>query len=181
MDMAHQHSNQLRPGQAMVYASIFNDYPKNGGLPYSPEQTAAFNITSGVPAHLRRVVLQGRSTLQYLSRPSRPCQWLGNYTAYAMTLNGYLIAAAQTMFTVELVGDMNADGKIDITDVATVAKAFGSHPGSQTGNSRPISPGRIPLVPDGRIDLSDVAPVAREFGSLLDQTHDCFALKEEYH
>ena len=151
----------------MVYASIFNDYPKNGGLPYSPEQTAAFNITSGVPAQSPQSGPPGtfNFTVSVTSIPTLPV-WLGNYTAYAMTLNGYLIAAAQTMFTVELVGDMNADGKIDITDVATVAKAFGSHPGSPNWKLAADISVPYPLVPDGRIDISDVAPVAREFGRL---------------
>jgi hypothetical protein len=154
-------------GQAMVYASAFNDYPKNGGLPYSPELSAAFDIGSSTPSQPPQNSLFGTFNLTapvtYI--PQIPI-WLGNYTAYARTKYGYSIASNQTTFTVKLVGDMNGDGKIDITDIATVAKAFGTQPGNPRWNPAADISGPIPLVPDGRVDISDIAVVAKEFGTV---------------
>lgn len=152
-------------GQAKVYASVFNDYPKNSGLPYSPEKSAAFNITSGTPAQAPQSSPLGtfNFTAAVTSIPSMPI-WLGNYTVYATTFYGFSISSAQTTFTVKLIGDMDHNGKIDITDIATVARAFGSHPGDSRWNPAADLTGVIPLVPDGKIDISDIALVSKAFG-----------------
>ncbi len=152
-------------GQAMVYASAFNDYPKNSGLPYSPEQSAAFNITSGVPFQTPQSSAPGtfNFTATVISIPSMPI-WLGNYTVYATTFYGFSIASAQANFTVKLIGDMDCNGKIDITDVATVSKAFGTRPGNPRWNPAADISGPIPEVPDGKVDITDVALVSRAFG-----------------
>ncbi len=157
-------TNSVR-GQAKVYASVFNDYPKNGGLPYSPELSAAFNITSGTPSQPPQTSPLGtfNFTVPVSYMPTIPI-WVGNYTAYAITKYGYSLASDQTTFTVKLIGDMNSDGKIDITDVATVAKAFGTQPGNPRWNPAADLSGPTPLVPDGKVDISDVALVAKEFG-----------------
>ena len=154
-------------GQAMVYASAFNDYPKNSGLPYSPEQSAAFNITSGIPFQTPQSSAPGtfKFTTTVISIPSMPI-WLGDYTVYATTFYGFSMASAQTTFTVKLYGDMDGNGKIDITDVATVAKAFGTRPGDLRWNPAADLTGPIPLVPDGKVDITDVALVSKAFGVL---------------
>jgi PKD repeat protein len=54
--------------------------------------------------------------------------------------------------------DLTKDGKIDMRDVAIVARAFGSTPGSPNWN--PIAD----INGDGKVDMKDVAPVARNFG-----------------
>jgi hypothetical protein len=57
--------------------------------------------------------------------------------------------------------DLNGDGKIDIRDLAIVAKAFGKSKGE---------PGYYPkadLDQNGMIDIQDVAIVAAEFGRIL--------------
>ena len=53
--------------------------------------------------------------------------------------------------------DIDGNGKIDISDVATVARAFGSSPGKPFWNPRADIDG------NGKIDISDVALVARSF------------------
>jgi len=152
-------------GQAMVFASVFGDYPKNNGWPYSPEQSAAFNITSGTPAKTPQTSPLGtfNLTVPLTSTSSVPI-WLGNYTVYAMTHYGYSLASAQTVFSVKLVGDMNGDGKIDMKDVAAVARAFGSRPGDPKWNPAADLTGPIPFVPDGIVDMRDVALVGKAFG-----------------
>ena len=154
-------------GQAIVRASVFNDYPKNGGLPYSPELSATFNIASGTPSQPPQNSSPG--TFNFTVPVTYIAQipiWLGNYTAYAITKYGYSLASNQTQFTVKLIGDMDGNGKIDIVDVATVAKAFGTQPGNPRWNPAADLSGPIPLVPDGRVDISDVAIVAKEFGTI---------------
>lgn len=57
-----------------------------------------------------------------------------------------------------VVGDVNKDGKVDITDVAIVSKAFGSTPSSPKWN--PLAD----LNGDGVIDIGDLATVTAHFG-----------------
>lgn len=58
-----------------------------------------------------------------------------------------------------LPGDINGDGKVDITDVALVSKAFGSRPGSPRWDAR------CDTDLNGVIDITDVAFVSKLFGS----------------
>jgi hypothetical protein len=84
-----------------------------------------------------------------------------------MTHYGYSLASAQTAFTVKLYGDFYGDGQIDMKDVAFVARAFGSHPGSANWNPAADLTGPIPLVPDGVVDMRDVALVTKAFGTVV--------------
>jgi hypothetical protein len=157
-------------GQAMVYASVFNNYPKNGGLPYSPEQSAAFNITSGIPQQTQPSSPLGNFsfTVPLSSTPSMPI-WLGNYTVYATTHYGALLASAQTIFTVKLIGDITGplgvpDGKVDIRDISMVGRHFATYSGGPNWDPRCDLTGVIPLVPDGKVDIRDISLVAKAFG-----------------
>ncbi|MDI6826092.1 MAG: dockerin type I domain-containing protein [Candidatus Aenigmarchaeota archaeon] len=55
-------------------------------------------------------------------------------------------------------GDINRDGQVDIRDIATVAKAFGSYPGHSKWN--PVAD----IDGNGIIDILDIAKVAKNFG-----------------
>ncbi len=55
--------------------------------------------------------------------------------------------------------DLNYDGKVDIRDVALVARAFGSSPGDPRWEKE------ADLNYDNKIDIKDIARVAREFGA----------------
>jgi hypothetical protein len=67
-------------------------------------------------------------------------------------------------FTVRLVGDINGDGIVDLSDISIVAAAFGTSIG-QPGYVRAADiTGEVYLVPDGVIDLVDIAIVAANFG-----------------
>ena len=57
-----------------------------------------------------------------------------------------------------LVGDVNGDGKVDIQDIAIVAKHFGTTPSSPNWDPA------CDLDGNGRVDIADVAIVARAFG-----------------
>jgi hypothetical protein len=85
-----------------------------------------------------------------------------NFTAYAeRDSTGLVTKCTKTLFhslTVRIVGDLNGDGKVDILDIATVAKAFGSFPGDSRWN--PIAD----VNRDGKVDILDIAMVATNFG-----------------
>lgn len=55
-------------------------------------------------------------------------------------------------------GDVDADGKVDMKDVSTVAKAFGSSEGQSLYNLN------CDILYDGTIDMKDIAIVVRNFG-----------------
>jgi len=63
-------------------------------------------------------------------------------------------------------GDLNGDGKVDIKDIAIVAKAFGSYPGSPNWNPIADVTGPTLGVPDNKVDIRDVAYVAKNFGKV---------------
>jgi hypothetical protein len=84
--------------------------------------------------------------------------------------------------TVAIAGDINADGGVDMKDIAVVAKAFGSHgpnytwynaTSGQTVIIPDASPrwnpdaditGPLYVVPDNKVDIRDVATVAKNLG-----------------
>jgi hypothetical protein len=85
---------------------------------------------------------------------------IGEYIAYAISHYQYWIITAQTTFPVILMGDITGpygvpDGKVDITDVAKVSRAYGQSP--------PSDP-KCDLNKDGKVDITDVAIVSKDFG-----------------
>jgi thermitase len=84
-------------------------------------------------------------------------------TAVASTVQGETNTADNIMdcpsrFHVRLVGDMNGDNIVDITDIAMVAGAFGSYPGHPAWNPA------CDITGDNIIDIADIAIVAGNFG-----------------
>jgi len=59
---------------------------------------------------------------------------------------------------VRIVGDANGDGKVDITDIFLVAKAFGETP------DRPRWDPNMDLNEDGKVDITDIFIVAKNYG-----------------
>jgi rhodanese-related sulfurtransferase len=95
---------------------------------------------------------------------------MGNYTiwAYSSPVFGETETADNNCtggnLTVAAVGDLTGvtpfvpDGKVDIRDIAVVAKCFGSSPGSPGWNVN------CDVNNDSRIDIRDIAIVAKHFG-----------------
>jgi hypothetical protein len=100
----------------------------------------------------------------------------GNYTisAYSLPVPGETSTADNNLtggwVFVSMVGDLTGpipfvpDGKVDIRDIAVVAKAFGSAPGMPLWNVNCDITGPTPGVPDGKVDIRDIAVVAKHFG-----------------
>jgi parallel beta-helix repeat protein len=96
----------------------------------------------------------------------------GNYTisAYAWPIPGETDTADNNLtdgwIVVSMVGDLTGstpgvpDGKCDIRDIALVAKAFGSAPGTPGWNAN------CDVNNDGKIDIKDIAIVAKHFGEV---------------
>jgi len=66
-----------------------------------------------------------------------------------------------------IVEDTNGDARIDMIDIATVAKKFGSHGPDYPNQGDRASPNWKPSVDingDGKIDMKDIANVAKKFG-----------------
>ena len=143
-------------GQATAYASIFNDFPNETGLAYAPEKNGTFNIVTGGGGSAPPANSPGTFNLT-IPLTSIPV-WLGNYTVYARTYYDFMVSSSTATFTVVLTGDLNHDGKIDMKDIAAVAKAFGTHPGDPLWNPA------ADLNLDGKVDMKDVATVAKAFG-----------------
>jgi parallel beta-helix repeat protein len=87
----------------------------------------------------------------------------GNHTitAYADPMLDETATTDNTLHswvTITYLGDVNGDGRVDMKDVAYIAKRFGSDPSS------PLWDPNADLNDDDRIDMKDVATVARNFG-----------------
>lgn len=61
---------------------------------------------------------------------------------------------------ITLFGDLNGDRKIDMKDIAIVAKAFGTYPGDLRWNNF------ADLNNDLKVDMKDVAIIAKNFGKI---------------
>jgi hypothetical protein len=63
-------------------------------------------------------------------------------------------------------GDLNGDVKVDMKDIALVARAFGSDYTNSTGKWNPVADVTgISGIPDEKVDMRDISVVAKEFGN----------------
>jgi hypothetical protein len=60
--------------------------------------------------------------------------------------------------TVTIPGDVNGDFKVNMRDIALVARAFGSTPGASNWNPN------ADINDDGTVNMRDIALAARNFG-----------------
>jgi archaellum component FlaF (FlaF/FlaG flagellin family) len=88
-------------------------------------------------------------------------QTMGNCSVYLNVTDSLGNSANSNQASVSVAhffGDLNNDNKVDITDVAVVAKAFGSSPNQPRWNAQ------ADVNQDGKVDITDVALVAKHFG-----------------
>lgn len=100
---------------------------------------------------------QGAYSLMYQA-PSGSV--LGTYRAYVSASHDGAVAAAETSFVLKRKtssADINGDGKINILDVALVARAFGSRPGDPRWDLR------CDLDGNNIINIIDITIVARQY------------------
>jgi hypothetical protein len=65
---------------------------------------------------------------------------------------------AATVIIETILGDVTGDGKVDIIDIATIAKAYGSYPGHPKWNPN------ADLDDNNKIDIIDIAKAAKNYG-----------------
>jgi hypothetical protein len=101
---------------------------------------------------------------------------IGSYTikSYAEPVSGENDTSDNTYIfgqvTVAKKGDINSktpntpDGKVDMWDIAAVARPFSAHAGDSLWNGNADITGPIVGLPDNVIDMRDISTVARSFG-----------------
>ena len=84
------------------------------------------------------------------------------YQNYTLTAVATIPTGSNTLsdgtITIKLLGDVNGDGRVDLRDIALVARAFGSNPTSSNWNPYADING------DGTVIMKDIDLVARNFG-----------------
>lgn len=145
----------------------------------------AYNETFNILIYANETIIQNKTiTLEAGKSITLTSMWnasgltKGNYTLSAYikpvpgeteTQNNQLVDG---YLFISLKGDITGvvpqvpDGKVDMRDVAMVAKAFGSSSGDSRWNPNADITGLTAGVPDGQIDMRDIAFVARNFGAI---------------
>ena len=150
-------------GTAIVYGNVLSELPKNSGTAYCPEKITYFEITTSYSTQsiqTENIIPQQETTGQfnYSFKLKEINGKIGNYTVYSTSSYQGNYAFQLTMFEVILLGDLNGDGIVDIRDISTVGRAFGSYPGHPNWN--PIAD----LNGDNIVDIRDISTVGRNFG-----------------
>ena len=143
-------------GQATAHVSIFSSLPSETGIAYAPEKTGTFRIATGGAGYVPPENEAG--TINFTMPLLSISPWVGNYSIFARTHYGPMIASGSITFELKLAGDTDGTGKVDMKDVAFVAWRFGTRPGDNQWNST------ADINRDNKVDMKDVAIVAKEFG-----------------
>jgi len=124
--------------------------------------TLNYNGTSIATLPVNGLAPNSTQTLVFVWNTTNvPC---GNYTMEAETLlapgetnlaNSVLVDGT---LRIKIMGDINGDGKVDMSDIMTLVNAFGSYPGHPRWNAA------CDLMQDGRIDLADIVLALINFG-----------------
>jgi hypothetical protein len=117
----------MASGTYTFYASVFDNYPRNSGLPYCPERTVSFTVTASSTYNSQFSLLQAGiyQTSYYI--PSQQAR-LGNFTAYVSAYYRGITATASTTFKVILKGDINNDKTVNFLDAILLGAAYGAGP-----------------------------------------------------
>jgi parallel beta-helix repeat protein len=123
-------------------------------LSYNSTSIATFVVDSLAPNSTQTLLFSWNTT-------NVPC---GNYTIQAETVlspgetnlaNNVLVDGT---LRINLMGDVNGEGKVDMNNIMTILNAFGSYPGHPRWNPA------CDLNQDGRIDLADIVTALMNFG-----------------
>jgi hypothetical protein len=136
-----------------VTVSNVGDFPENVWVTLYSNMKEDKSIDA-YPVHLE---VGHNCTLSFVwNTSSVPCL---NYSLTAVaTISTGNDTLSNGTITVRLMGDVNGDGRVDLKDIALVARALGSSPGSLNWNPA------CDLNGDGVINMRDIALVARHFG-----------------
>ena len=135
-----------------------------GGSPEKVWATLFYNLTSEltIGTYTSAVILGAGQNYTF------PFTWNTTgipvaYPGYTLTAIAFISGGSNTLsdviITVRIIGDVNGDGRVDLKDLALVARAFGSNPTSPNWNPAADING------DGVVNMKDIGLVARHFGS----------------
>jgi hypothetical protein len=148
---------------AICYVNILTGnvqpvFPKLAGQPCCSEKSVAVAITGSKSQQggLTSATAAASPGSYSLAFKLPDDAMLGTYTIYSSAR--YNAWADKTFDYFWLVTDINRDGKVNIVDISTVSRAFGS----ETGD--PKYSGIVDIDNDGRINIIDIAATARDFG-----------------
>jgi len=150
--------NDAFVGTGMCCLSVLTKWPKDGGQPYCPENSVEIEITGGTSETTGSPPESTASSLgsYNLSFKLPSNAMLGDYTVFASAR--YNAWATTNFDYFWRYTDVNRDGKVDIIDIATIAKAYGSYPGHPKWN------GNADLDNNSKIDIIDIAKAAKDYG-----------------
>lgn len=155
------------------YSSVIEVTVENkADLAETFEVTAYVN---SIMAQVKNITVVGKATRTVQLMWNSLDTSKGNYsvTAYASPVWGETDISDNTLtegfVTVAMPGDISGpsgtpDGKVDIRDLAAVAKLFGANWWSPEYNINYDLTGTVIGVPDGKIDIKDLALVAKNYG-----------------
>lgn len=146
-------------GTAYVYSAAFSDMPSNNGYAYCPEKSSSFTITSTSTLSQSEKALQEDDTFNVTFKVPNKGAVLGNYTIYASTLYQSQYIQKSILFKIILLGDVDFNGKVDMSDVGIVLRAYGTKKGDPKWNPD------YDLNKDDKVDMSDVGIVLRNYGN----------------
>lgn len=155
-------------GTATVYANAFTQTIKDGGVPYCKGKSANFTIidASGggaLPSNISisstsgsgRGVVSGHYELIFEIPFLHP---RGNYLLYVATKYFEAYANNSRYFNLSILGDVDNNGKVDLSDLVTVALAYGLKLGDPQWNPE------ADINKDGEVNLQDLVIVAIAYG-----------------
>jgi hypothetical protein len=153
-------------GNAIVYANVFTDLPRNGGIALCPEKSATFTIsgsTNGNPTIINQPPQGTYATIlnfHYAQSSS------GIHTIYATAkyLDSY--TARNKQIQVVIIGDINGDGSVGLQDLTILAKHYGHRPpdGHLPGSQDYIQCFNADIDGNGIVGLSDLVSLSKNYG-----------------
>ncbi len=159
-------STGITLGQATIYANIYTKQPADKGMPYCPEKTSTFTITSSTQSTSNQLsppqTTSTYGSYSFTFRIYKNYARKGNYTVSATSQYQIInLTANTTKFEVILEGDVNGDDTVDIFDLVIVGLALGSEP------SDPNWDPRADINGDDLVDIFDLVIVGLDIGKTV--------------
>ena len=158
---------KIAPSKTIVgqgYTTRINVTVSNQALNYETFHVIIHANTTTIKTQIITVTSRDLTTITFTWNTTGVAK--GNYTvtAEATTLPGETDTTDNTLtggwIIIAMVGDINADGIVDISDVYLIALAFGAMPPDPRYNSN------LDIIYDEIIDISDIYIAAIHFGEI---------------
>jgi len=122
--LSMQIPSTARSGTAHGYADLYSDWPSNGGVPLSLEQSFQFTITGGLNSIGDISSSNGnQGTYSFIFRLPTMGPADATYTVYASALYSSVTAITSSSFNCQF-GDFKGDGAVDNADFFIFSHAF---------------------------------------------------------